>query len=183
MRNKKILVVLSILIIICGIFIVNNIGYKTYSSKNFEVKYKKEWTYDESEDSVAFFFKDEETAFRINKTENKSNKNIESLSSEYRSALSLDTVKASGVEVTDVKLKSTFGKIDCKKFEFDLDGQGLEDAEGNKIEKTHIIQIIAIKGKYMYNASFRISQTINGIEKGFMDEKTYKKIENSIKFK
>lgn len=183
MRNKKILIVLLILIIACGIFIVNNIGYKTYKSKNFDVKYKKEWSYDESENSVAFFFEDKESAFRINKMENKSNKKLENLSNEYRSALSLNTVKASEVKVTDVKVKSIFGKIDCKKFEFDLDGQGLEDAEGNKIEKTHIIQIIAVNGKKIYDATFRISQSINGNEKSFIDEKTYKKIEDSIKFK
>lgn len=53
----------------------------------------------------------------------------------------------------------------------------------NKIEKTHMIQIVAIKGKYMYNAIFRISQTVNGNEKNFIDEKTYQKIENSIKIK
>lgn len=181
--NKKIFIGLLTLIIVCGICIQNNIGYKTYQSKNFEVKYKKEWKYEETEDSVAFFLKDEENILRMNKMENKLNQDLERFSSEYRSALSLNTVKVSEVKVTDIKVKDIVGKIDCKKFEFDLDGQGLEDAEGNKIEKTHIIQIVAVKGKNIYNASFRISQTINGNQKHFIDEKMYKKIEKYIKIK
>lgn len=183
MINKKILIVLLILIIACGIFIFNNAGYETYKSKDFEIKYDKDWEYEESENSVTFYFKSKENAISLRKMENKSNKKLEAFSNEYKASLSLDTVKASNIHVSDIKVKDILGKIDAKKFEFDLDGQGLEDAEGNKIEKTHIIQIVAVKGENIYNGSFRISQTINGEQKIFINDKTYQKIENSIKFK
>lgn len=179
--NRKISIIILILIIVCVFFSLNNIGYKTYKSNNFEVKYKNEWNYEESKDMVSFYFSGAESAFIIKRMENKSNKTLDGFSNEYRSTLSFDTVKASNVQVTDIKLKGTLGKIDCKKFEFDMDAQGLEDLEGNKIEKSHLIQLVAVKGRYIYTASFRISQTINGNEKIFIDEKTYKKIEDSIK--